>query len=751
MYEEHLFRDEQRSEGPRPRPAEAGAMAALRELLLGDSALPDELPSLPDLIAGVSALAEASRQRVTIPLSGMPAEFALSREADHVRIDCYRTESTPEILIRARRVRLGALLHGCAMAGLSAGQAADGTTMGGAMLRLSQRLTDIEIVPERARKAPIACTGGTLKSPGDGVALSFGFRAAIAPPTGQARGNHGFSDVHAMLFEGELWAFARTRRVVLARGPILLSAQRMTDAVRALLDAFQADRNMHVRLRAGDFAVALRLTGHAVDVELSGEDGTAVLRKLEVREVALPMLRLTSDMLRRLVSVDRAQAHNLRVASLRHEVRELRRIIRRRDRNDGFENRDPERLRLSSPDAGSDAEPDAGDQRAPARLRYTERWSAEIDGLDANAVFLCGEQIVVATPKLTLALDRNDGGVRWTEPSTNTTALMAGRVLLRLHETGELDLIDVGSGNVYARARIGARIGTPRSLFSGGHGLPPMAILTEGHRRLVAVDLRTGELRWRFRVRGDAGVQMHRAGRVLLVTSGDGSVDALDISTGEVVWRYCDKVRFCLAPTVVDEMVLVASGEPGGGAGGLFGIELFSGRLAWQTRLPAAPSAPPVASSQLAIVPFGGSRHARVAAVEPDSGEKRWVCQDPGLDHGGQALQVDDALIVNTPRGRVLALDLASGETRWSQALSNPLTDDVPRQLMPRLRQGALFTPSAQVHVLRPSDGTLLAPNFQCDLVPDFLQVDERGWLYIAEESGHLRAYGTAPHLSLVV
>ena len=65
------------------------------------------------------------------------------------------------------------------------------------------------------------------------------------------------------------------------------------------------------------------------------------------------------------------------------------------------------------------------------------------------------------------------------------------------------------------------------------------------------------------------------------------------------------------------------------------------------------------------------------------------------------------------------------------------------------LRQGALFVPSAQVHVLRPQDGTPLC-QIGCDLVPDWLRVDERGWVYVAEESGHIAAYAAAPHLALV-
>ena len=35
-------------------------------------------------------------------------------------------------------------------------------------------------------------------------------------------------------------------------------------------------------------------------------------------------------------------------------------------------------------------------------------------------------------------------------------------------------------------------------------------------------------------------------------------------------------------------------------------------------------------------------------------------------------------------------------------------------------------------------------------LYPILCRLDERGWVYIAEESGHVAAYAPVPHLSLV-
>jgi hypothetical protein len=77
--------------------------------------------------------------------------------------------------------------------------------------------------------------------------------------------------------------------------------------------------------------------------------------------------------------------------------------------------------------------------------------------------------------------------------------------------------------------------------------------------------------------------------------------------------------------------------------------------------------------------------------------------------------------------------------------------DDVeqPRRLEPVLRNGALFVPQHQVHVVRPRDGEMLG-TVPTDLIPDLLRVDEQCSVYVAEESGHLAAFGVAPKLALV-
>jgi hypothetical protein len=729
--------------------------AELRQLLLGDGSSPHELPPLPDLVAGTLALCQGARHKVLLPLGRTTAEFAIVRRGVSAIVDCYRTEATPEILLRQRSIDLSELVQACSRACHALAGDSERSVNARALRKLAGRTQRTRIVPEPAHRAGavVRCTGGSLTSPGAHVPLSFGFEAQIPRHGGEPMEHHAFADVHALLFDGELWAFSAERRVVLARGPIMLAAQRMLAAVRALIDAWQGERALHVRLCAGGFSVAVRREAHGgIAFSTSTErQGPLTWPALDVPSAALPVLRLLADLIRKLVAVDRSQSHNLRVAALRGEIRELRRIIRGRARRNGFENRDPERLRLSTPEPSEPTGKLEPSLIRSHKLRFTERWSVEIEALDAHAIFLCGERLIVATPKLTLALSRQAGEVQWSLPSARATTWLLGRTLLRLLPEGGAELLDVEEGAPYARSENSLRLhGTPFALFAGGGDLPPVAILSEAGKHLVALDLRTAAPRWRFRGRGHGAVQIQRAGRVLLVTSGDGAIDALDVASGEIVWRFSEPVRFAMAPTVYGDRVFAASGEPGSACGFLHAIDLYTGKAIWQRDLPAPPSGRPISVLDTILVPTGGSREARLCAFDTKQGAPRWTCHDPGLDNGGKALQVDAALIVNTPSGRVTSIDLESGATRWSKALANPLTDDVPRQLEPVLRHGALFVPAAQVHVLRPDDGSALATDAGCDLVPDFLRVDERAWFYVAEESGHLRAYASAPQLTLV-
>jgi outer membrane protein assembly factor BamB len=732
-----------------PHQVEAHATRELGRLLLGEAGRDLPLPALPDVLSALLALAEGRRQKSLLPLGTAPAELVLVRRGTQVLVSYVLLEAAPDLRALDRPVPIDTLLGRCASIAERLGASDSDPTSRGLVLRLAERAREPFASELADEPAPVRKSGGALERPGPRVPIAFGFDAEIVPQADAPRAGTSTSDVHALLFRGSLWMWARGRRIPLVRGPIMLAIARMVSAMRALLEASESGRPLNVRLRAGAFAVGVRLEREGtVSLSLGSEDeGSITIPELRVEEAALPILRLASDVLRALVSVDRAQTRNLRVTSLRDEVRVLRRRVRAIPaRVESIVHEDPERLR-----AGADpvvvATP-APSLPAPRILRFERRWEAEVEGLDAASTFLCGDRLVVATPRQTVALARDDGRVLWAHREPAAASFMTGTVLVRLGGDGRVALCDVVDGEPYAQTTLAPRVGgSPCGLLAGGGSIPPVAIVTEGRDRLSAVDLRNGELRWRF-AGGSGAFALRRAGRIVLSAASDGRISAIDVASGELLWRFATPGRLAHAPAIDGDVVIAASGEPGG-EGALHGIDLFSGRSLWRRPLEAAPSCAPMPAAGVAVVALGGPRRARLAAFSVADGELRWMIGDPGAALGAACLPLDRALLVNGSGGAV-AVGLDDGQIRWRRQLSHPVADDVPRRLEAVLRGGALFVPSAQVHVLRPQDGSSIGEPLPCELVPDWMRVDERGWVYVAEESGHVRALAPRPHLSLV-
>jgi hypothetical protein len=285
-------------------------------------------------------------------------------------------------------------------------------------------------------------------------------------------------------------------------------------------------------------------------------------------------------------------------------------------------------------------------------------------------------------------------------------------------------------------------------------GLPRLLILTEGERHLVAIDLASGEPRWRFALSKNGTLRLKRAGRLLYFTSGGTALTALDVLTGEVVWRARDRLRFRGAPVLDHDALLAVSGGVHSRAH-LFSIDPFSGQTRWVSplaedgRVLTVEGAPFAIPGAVACAMRDG-QGIKLAAWDRESGQPRWQTSGYVAPTGTSWLAVDDVLIGNTPTGELVAVESRSGATRYRQKLGAMLETDVPRRLEPILRSGALFVPNADVPIVRPQDGAAIGQVGSSDLIPDLLRVDERCDVFVAEESGHLAAFAAGPRLSLV-
>ncbi|MBN8615944.1 MAG: PQQ-binding-like beta-propeller repeat protein [Deltaproteobacteria bacterium] len=713
-----------------------------------------DLPSPRDVLNALVAMADGTRKKALVPFAGLPLEMALLRRGANVLVSLYHTEAAPDVLVLDRRVPLDRALESTAQVL----ELLEPDTHG----RLLARARELDIVEER--DTGLSATrqrGGVLEDPGERETLAFGFEAAMFPSQEMPRDGVSHADVHAMLFGGQLWAWVRGRRVTLVRsGPVLLAVQRMVSAIGALVTAWEEDRALHVRLRTGSFLVGVRRDRKdASEIALTlgcEDDGAITIPALAIEDACMPVLRVAAEMLRSLVTVDRMQGRNLRIAALREEVRRLRRIVRARSKAVGFTNGDPERLLSLGVGSACESEPPRAredrEERAPGSLRFASRWNVVIDGLDATTTYFCGDRLVLSNERRVLALHRDDGQCLWQHEGAAQSAFLADQSIVRLGVDGTVEIREIATGELTHRLRLAPRVGgAPTGVFVGGGQMPPIGLVAEGRDRLAAIDLRTGELRFRYTARSPGTFRLRRAGRLVLAVNGDGNVDAIDVVSGEVVWRHSAAAKFCLTPTTFGSLAIAVSGEPGRGDATLIGLDLLSGELVHKQALGGPVATAPQVLDQHLVIALTGARRGVLASHDPRSGELRWAIPDPGMGTGGGLVSTDRAIFVNAPNGKLVALDPHTGDTLFSRMLSNPVTDDVPRRLTPLVRGGALFVPSAAVHVLRPNDGSAIGAPPPCELVPDSLHVDERGWMYVAEESGHLVALAPVQALRLVV
>jgi outer membrane protein assembly factor BamB len=706
---------------------------------------------LRDIAAGATALLEGRTAKVFVPLDGGPWELCLTARDGSFRASVYRTGALPEIRWLDVPLEPADLAQQCRVALDDLGSSL------GEMYR--QELSSLVSRFDQAREtpSPLPCQNGETRiawRSDERSPVRIGY-AAIVPPA-PSDGHALRADLHGLLFRGGLTLEARGHEAKLPETFLFLQLERFVALCRPMLDAFATRKPLHARAHAGDAMVSLRL---GADGRLSlgitraaGPSFTAT--NLDPRDLALPIADAAIDLSRALLRCDRCRGKNLRLRALRAEARTLRRIARDlRDNTDKL-NDEPALYRTSAvPEAATP--PDGGfDRKDNRRLRFQERWRAEIEGIDLNGVSVVDDRVVVPGARELAALDRRTGSVLWSHalPRAATTAVADG--VLRLTARGEVELRDFEDGERRWAARIAPRGGAPAHALSiAAVGLPRLAVVAEGERRLVALDMHTGEARWRFSARSGGTFRFRRIGRLLITAAGDASLSALDVATGETVWRVAAATPFASAPCVHGEQVFAVGGATGRGRAQLFAIDAFTGATLWSSDTGGAAASAPVATEGLIAMVITTPEGPRLRAYRGDTGAHVFEVPLGNSPLHGRPASLNafgSLLVVNLPSGRVCAVEAPHGHVLWSRVLGTPRESDIPRRLEVQSWSGALFVPQTSLGALRPRDGSSIADLSLCELVPDLLRIDDEGALYVGEESGHLRCFEPAARLSVV-
>jgi outer membrane protein assembly factor BamB len=385
------------------------------------------------------------------------------------------------------------------------------------------------------------------------------------------------------------------------------------------------------------------------------------------------------------------------------------------------------------------------------KMRFTTRWAATVPNIDLRSTFLCGDRLMVGALNETACLDRRSGEYVWKRSTRPAACVVTPSGLVRIEPDGRLQCHHLEDGSVRFTAKV-----TPRALGGAtgavlyGAGLPKLLALTEGDRQVSGIDLVNGDIRWRYTAKRPGAFRIRRAGRLLIIAGGDPLLVALDGASGEVVWSLKARLPFTGDLVSDHDSGFALSGAPGG-SWSLIRFNPWSGKLDWTVDLDDRPvgNRPPLLTPREVIVPVADETGVGAVAYDRITGGKLWE-HAPGLASSTTAwLAVDDCVIANSASGVLLGLNARDGSARFTHVFSSNSAGDQPRRLEPVLRSGALFVPHSEIAVVRPSDGELLG-TLPTDLVPDLIRVDERCDVYVAEESGHLAAFGAAPRLAVV-
>jgi outer membrane protein assembly factor BamB len=756
---------------PRPEAAPSGSLSSVYGLfdvvvdgvnITARIGQVEAMTLLCDFAQSFSRLMLGDRPRQSLQLHAdlETWELGLERDAQDVLLTVYRERPVSTVAVWERRVPalelrralLAAVEDVCQPSTLSERKLSPLR----ANLALAQRalLSELPAAPSRRQlqERRVALLGSAPFRLGAQLLL----RTEASPTNNPRQANNSrleSADLHALLAEGTLCFEVSAQQCHAASAQVFLDAEQLVALCHELWSNVEAARPIFRRAGLSSSTFTLRWGPDADKLELKirlddrGRERT-LFSELSARDFCATAATFARSVCEVFIEADAQQQRNLRLKALQQQSETLLQRVACSEDDETLSNPDPASYRLLPT---TQRRLKKGIWEQGGKMRFMPRWVATVPGIDLASTFLCGDRLVIGSNRETACLDRQNGNILWRQRTERARAVVSPSGLLRIAPNGKLSCLDLGTGENRFELQLMPR---PHSGYTGSvvdtPGLPKIFAVTEGDRQVTAVDLPSGRVRWRYTAPRPTALRARRAGKLLIVAGKDPTLVALDIASGEVVWRLRQRLPFTGDLVLDRDSIFAVVGAPGGSCA-LLHIDAWSGNVLWRTELDEKPELGrlPLVTPQVVAIPSRDEHGSGVRAYQRSTGTLLWQ-HGPGLAAPLTVwLSFDDCILANTAAGVLLCLDANTGAARYSQVFARNAAGDQPRRLEPVLRSGALFVPQQRVHVVRPKDGELLG-TLPSDLIPDLIRVDERCDVYVAEESGHVAAFGVAPRLTLI-
>ena len=263
-----------------------------------------------------------------------------------------------------------------------------------------------------------------------------------------------------------------------------------------------------------------------------------------------------------------------------------------------------------------------------------------------------------------------DPSLRWSVTSAGTVGVSvglargdAGSGLYAAAEDGRVAAVESDGGTRWERALEAARF--PPAAGSG-------RVVVPGRERLSVLDADSGDRLRSVDIPGGVFGTPALVGGYALVGTFSGSVIAVDLDTGERTWQAGAPSR-AHPPTVAGGTAYVTARRWDGGDGPsepgvVAAVDVESGEALWELGLDAEPTAPPGVHDG---VVYAGTNRGRVHAIDAASGDREWresvgdwVSRGPTAAADGiYAVVLGEGVVKLTRNGTVAWRSAAGGRT----------------------------------------------------------------------------------------
>jgi outer membrane protein assembly factor BamB len=308
---------------------------------------------------------------------------------------------------------------------------------------------------------------------------------------------------------------------------------------------------------------------------------------------------------------------------------------------------------------------------------YRTAWTARIEGRGPlEGPVVSGEVVVVVGSESVVGLDAGSGEVRWDserQPGPAGPPAVAGDLVI--HATGR----EAGTALVARGIDDGReewRVFTGESVPGGVTVDGDRAYVGTRAGTVLAVDTATGDEAWRFRAAGAVGTTAAVLEDLVLISAqsrstGASTVHALDAQSGREEWRFSPpstQPAVATSPAIGDGMVYAGLSD-----GAVHALDLRTGDERWAERaIPAVTAFGAFGPSGILAAQEAGALYvpglARLARLEPSTGEEEWSYQLPDLLSTSPSLSGSYAMLGDTS-GLGAAVDVRSGRLVWRKPL----------------------------------------------------------------------------------